>query len=288
MSLQVVSHYRILKKLGAGGMGDIYLAQDLRLNRYAAVKFLSPHFASDPQRLLRFKQEAQLAAAINHPNVLTIYDLDEDEGVNFIVTEFVDGKTLRHAMNERRLSLQQAVNVGIAIASALGAAHDYWVVHRDIKPENVMVRDDGVVKVLDFGLAKVTQGTLFTDISAARVQTLPGVVPGTLQYVAPELLRGEAADPRSDLWSLGAVMYEMLAGRAAFSGKALLDTMHEILQSEPRAIGEDVPSALRSVQQKLLKKEPQERYQTSRELLVDLYEVRDALRASEGSISSVS
>lgn len=275
MSTHQLSHYRILRKLASGGMGDVYLAQDLRLNRYVALKILPPQYTWDADRLARFEQEARITSTVNHPNVVTIHDIEHDDGTHFIVTEYVDGETLRHRLDRQRLSLIEAVEIALGIAEALAAAHEYWIIHRDIKPDNVMIRTDGRVKVLDFGLAKLADGGLLG--SGAAVRTAPGIVPGTLHYVAPERLRGEAADPRSDIFSLGALFYEMLAGRPPFSGDNFVEVADAILNSVPPPLSDsrdDLPPELPPIIDRLLAKPPDERYQTTREVVADLKELR--------------
>ncbi len=272
MNLQHIGHYRLLKKLGRGGMGDVYQAQDLRLNRYVAVKIFPPQYSSDEQRVLRFVQEAQLASAINHPNVLTIHDLGEEGGTHYLVTEFVDGETLRRRLQRGALAHSETVAIAIGAARALDAAHDYWVVHRDIKPENVMIRCDGLVKILDFGLAKALENPLFAS-GGPRVETSPGMVPGTIWYAPPERLRGEAADPRSDLFSLGCVIYEMISGRAPFGGDSLMQVMERILRQEPESLERarpDTPEQLSCITRRLMRKDPEDRYQTAHEVIDEL------------------
>src|SRR5215471_14141322 len=224
MSGRMISHYQVLSLLGAGGMGEVYLAEDTRLGRKVALKLLPQKFTQDRERALRFQQEARAASALNHPNILTIYEIGEFEGRHFIATEFIDGQTLRMLMNAQ-IKLRAALDVATQVASALAAAHEAGIVHRDIKPENVMARRDGYVKVLDFGLAKLTErfspGQTASDSDASSeelVHTDPGKLMGTARYMSPEQIRGLEADGRSDVFSLGIVLYEMLTGRAPFDG----------------------------------------------------------------------
>jgi serine/threonine-protein kinase len=271
-----ISHYKLLKKLGAGGMGDVYLAQDTVLNRYVAVKILPKKFTSNPERLGRFQREAQVASILNHPNVLTIHEIGEHDGFHYIVTEYVDGETLGDAMKAGALPIPEAIRIAVGVAEALAAAHEFWIVHRDIKPDNIMLRRDRYVKVLDFGLAKLTD----PGGASLHFETQPGTLPGSVRYVAPERLLGEAADPRTDLFSLGIVMYEMLAGETPFPGKGVLEIVQTILKSEPpplRSRRPEAPETLELIVMKALEKDPALRYQTAKELLTDLVDVRQIL-----------
>src|ERR671938_1468704 len=221
-----LSHYRVVSKIGAGGMGEVYLAQDTsELERTVALKFLPAELASDQKRMQRFIQEAKTVSALNHPNILTIYEFGQADSVRFIAAEYVDGVTLRERMRERRLKLHDVLDIAIQIAAALNAAHEAGVVHRDIKPENVMVRRDHIVKVLDFGLAKLTMREaaaeeVSVDSEAGTkvlVHTEPGLVMGTASYMSPEQSQGsQRVNHRTDIWSLGVVIYEMVAGRLPF------------------------------------------------------------------------
>lgn len=275
MAIQI-SHYKPLKKLGAGGMGDVYLAQDMRLNRYVALKILPRKFTSNPERLGRFQREAQVASILNHPNILTIHEIGEHDGFHYIVTEYVDGDTVSNLIKAGPIAVPEALRITIAVAEALAAAHEYWIVHRDIKPDNIMLRRDHYVKVLDFGLAKLTD----PGGGASHFETQPGTLPGSVRYVAPERLLGEAADPRADLFSLGIVMYEMLAGATPFQGKGVLEIIQSILKAEPASLREvrtEVPETLELIVMKALEKEPATRYQTAKELLTDLVDLRQIL-----------
>ena len=209
--------YRILKRLGAGGMGEVYLAFDIRLERQVALKFLPPHLTSNEQAVRRFQQEARAASALNHPNILTIHEVGQIEGEHFIASEYVDGITLRTALYRKSVDVFTAVDIATQVASALMAAHSAGVVHRDLKPTNIMIRPDGYVKVIDFGLAKLIQA-LDRDSPIDETRTRPGSVIGTLDYMSPEQARGDKLDQRTDLWSLGVVLYEMVAQRRPFEG----------------------------------------------------------------------
>ena len=272
-----LSHYRILAQLGAGGMGEVYLAEDTNLDRKVALKLLPAQFTQDEDRVRRFVQEAKAASALNHPNIITIYEIGETDGTHYIVTEFIEGETLRRRIEHSRMTTQQALDVSTQIASALSAAHAAGIVHRDIKPENVMIRPDGYVKVLDFGLAKLTeQPSLSTDTSAptvARVDTHPGMVMGTVSYMSPEQARGQTVDARSDIFSLGVVIYEMLAGRTPFQGGSAADVFVSILEKAPvplAHISAEVPPELERIVFKCIEKDRERRYASAQELAADL------------------
>jgi serine/threonine protein kinase len=268
-----LSRYKILRKLGAGGMGDVYLAQDLSLNRYVAVKILPRKHTANADRLGRFLREAQVASILNHPNVLTIHEVGEQDGTHFIVTEYVDGETLTKVMCGGTIPIAEVVRISIGVLEALVAAHEYWIVHRDIKPDNIMLRRDRYVKVLDFGLAKLSEPGELSD----HFETKPGALPGSVRYVSPERLRGDVADPRADLFSLGIVMYEMIAQQAPFEGKNIVDIIQSILRSEPprlQSMRDDVPEELDLIVRKLLEKDPDTRYQTAKDALQDLTDLR--------------
>src|SRR5688500_18045502 len=231
MELSKVSHYRILEKLGAGGMGVVYLAEDMKLGRKVAIKILGQEFTTNKDRLNRFEQEASAASNLNHPNILTIYEVGVDEGRHYIATEYIDGATLRRKIAATPLQTPEILDVAVQVASALEEAHTAGIVHRDIKPDNIMVRRNGYVKVLDFGLAKLTETSIDRDQSDGEastrvlVHTDAGVVMGTSHYMSPEQTRGKAVDARSDIWSLGVVMYEMVAGRTPFDGETSTDVI---------------------------------------------------------------
>ena len=271
---QRISHYQLLSRLGKGGMGEVFLAQDTSLKRQVALKLLPKQFTADAERVQRFEREARAASALNHPNILTIHEIGRTDETHFIVTEHVDGQTLRQQMKATHMSLCAALDVAIQIANALAAAHAAGIIHRDIKPENVMVRPDGLVKVLDFGLAKLTEQTSGEGADGhAGVTTESGVVMGTPRYMSPEQARGQKVDQRTDIFSLGVMLYEMVAGRRPFEGETASDVMAAILKSEPpplTAQGADIPRELQRIVSKTLRKERDERYQTVKDLLVDL------------------
>ena len=279
------SHYRILKKLGAGGMGEVYLAEDTKLGRKVAIKILSQEYTTNKDRLHRFEQEAAAASNLNHPNILTIHEVGSDDGHHFIATEYIDGVTLRQKAAEAPFETKEILEIAIQIASALEEAHSAGIVHRDIKPDNVMVRRNGYVKVLDFGLAKLTEtvdrSALDPDAATrVMVHTDAGVVMGTSHYMSPEQARGKPVDARSDIWSLGVVIYEMVAGRPPFTGETSTDIIVAITQKEPPALARfapNVPAELDWIVNKALRKDRDERYQTIKELITDLRRLKQRL-----------
>jgi Tol biopolymer transport system component/tRNA A-37 threonylcarbamoyl transferase component Bud32 len=277
----VVGHYEILSLLGKGGMGEVYLARDVNLNRRVALKFLSPEFKRTSERVNRFEQEARSASALNHPNILTIHEIGEVDGRRFIATEYIEGETLRTRLRSGALSVMDTLNIAEQITSALSTAHENGIVHRDIKPDNIMLRPDGYVKVLDFGLAKLTDTSANPDDETlALVKTATGVIMGTTPFMSPEQARGLKTDARTDIWSLGAVMYEMVTGKAAFSGATPSDVLASVLEREPPDISEvtnSAPAELQRIIKKALRKDRDERYQTTRELQSDLKHLRREL-----------
>lgn len=276
MEEKYIGHYRVLRRLGSGGMGEVYLAEDARLRRSVALKVLPPESTTDRDRVLRFHQEARAASALSHPNIVTIYEVGEDQGQSFIATEFIDGETLRQRIEGRPMSTIEVIDTAIGVASALVAAHEIGIIHRDIKPENVMLRRDGYVKVLDFGLAKLTENASFAGArtNTSRIpMTDPGLVMGTVHYMSPEQLRGEEIDHRSDLFSVGEVMYEMIAGTSPFDGSSTSEIIASILERDPVPLvrfSRTLPRELDRIVDKLLRKNRLERYQSARDLLIDL------------------
>ena len=235
---RTLSHYRILEKLGAGGMGVVYKAQDTRLDRFAALKVLPAEKVSDPERLRRFVQEAKSASALNHPNIVTIYDIGEAGGEHFIAMEFVAGRTLGQLIGGKSLPLKDALDYAMQMADALGKAHAAGIVHRDLKPANVMVTDDGLVKILDFGLAKLVESAEKSDGNVATMTaegpvTEAGRIMGTVAYMSPEQAEGKPLDARSDIFSFGTVLYEMLTGRNPFQAGTSASTMAAVITREP-------------------------------------------------------
>jgi serine/threonine protein kinase len=288
-----LGHYKILARLGAGGMGEVYLAQDLHLERQVALKVLPVESTANPDSLRRFTQEAKAASALNHPNIITIHEIGQVDGLHFIATEFVEGQTLRHQLAQGKLSLQEALEIATQTAHALQAAHAAGITHRDIKPENLMLRPDGYVKVLDFGLAKLiekhtSQAGLDSQASAASIQeTAPGMVLGTVAYMSPEQARGERVDGRSDLWSLGVMLYEMLAGQRPFNGSSIAESFAAILGQPPAplaALRPGIPAELEQLVMKLLAKEREQRYASAAELAAELKQFAQRL-GSETQLS---
>jgi serine/threonine protein kinase/Tol biopolymer transport system component len=272
-----LGRYEIRSHIGAGGMGEVYLAWDTMLDREIALKILPPEIASDQQRMQRFVQEAKTASALNHPNILTIYEIGETDATYFIATEFIDGVTLRQHMANRRLKLAEALDIASQVAAALTAAHAAGIVHRDVKPENIMLRKDGYAKLLDFGLAKPTERQASSVDTEAQtkmlVNTSPGMVMGTVSYMSPEQARGYVLDARTDIWSLGCVLYEMVAGRVPFAGETTSDVIVAVLDREPPLLPggpHETPLELQRILRKALRKDKEERYQTVKDLLVDL------------------
>ena len=286
----VLAHYRVLSPLGSGGMAQVYLAEDVRLGRRLALKVLSPRAVRDEERLQRFEREARTISALNHPNILTVYDVGHDGGMQFLATEFIDGVTLRAIIERGRLGARQALTIAVQIAQAVAAAHDAGVIHRDLKPENVMIRADGYVKVLDFGLAKLTGREPFgggDDHATALVETRGGVVMGTFNYMAPEQARGSDVDGRADLFALGVLLYEMLAGRPPFKGATAADVVGAILFRDPEPLAEvaDVPDDLERIVRTALQKERDQRYQTCSQMVRDLRSVARTLDAAGSGAS---
>lgn len=290
-----IGQYQVLSKLGAGGMGEVFLARDTRLDRKVAIKMLPAEFTQDPSRLRRFEQEARAASALNHPNIITIYEIGEaatEHGeAHFIATEFIEGRTLRQ-LADKTFGINEVLETTIQVASALSAAHQAGIIHRDIKPENLMVRPDGLVKVLDFGLAKLTSspsnsGGDSNDAEAATLQigdqTAPGMILGTLRYMSPEQARGLPVDARSDIFSLGTVLYELIAGRTPFNGPTISDIIAAILTTEPpplTSVRPETPPELQRIVSKALRKNTDERYQACKDLLVDLKDLKGELEFS--------
>jgi len=275
--------YQIIRSLGAGGMGHVYLAQDERLNRPVAVKLLSQYHSGEGEGIRRFRQEALAASALNHPNLLTVYEIGSFEGQDFIAAEFVDGLTLRARMKTGDLPLSGALDIAIQVASALSAAHKAGIIHRDIKPDNVMVRGDGLVKVLDFGIAKYAQPAADGPAKESLLQTAPGTIVGTVAYMSPEQARGFPTDIRTDIWSLGVILYEMVSGRRPFQGDSAFEVMSAVFERQPPRLTDldsTVPETLDWIVFKALQKEKETRYQTASELLADLKELKKKLESA--------
>jgi serine/threonine protein kinase len=297
---QRINHYKVLSLLGVGGMGEVYLARDTKLGRQAAIKLLPSRFTEIRDRLHRFQQEARAASALNHPNIITIYEVGEFDSAQYMAMEFIDGETLLQHIKDSRsqadrresyetgtgMKLSEVLDISIQLASALGAAHSAKIVHRDIKPENIMVRRDGYIKVLDFGVAKLTErfpeGRYADDESSVRdrISTKPGEVIGTPSYMSPEQVRGLAVDALTDIWSAGVVLYEMIAGLRPFEGLTTSDVIALILQKEPLPLGlyaRGVPAELERIVAKALRKKKDERYQDIKDLAIDLKNLKQQL-----------
>src|SRR5579864_5895186 len=261
--------YEIIAPLGAGGMGEVVRARDTRLGREVALKILPESFARESDRLVRFEQEARAVAALNHPNILAVFDVGQHNGSPFLVSELLEGETLRAVLDHGAQPQRKAIEYAVQIAQGLAAAHEKGIVHRDLKPENVFVTKDGRVKILDFGLAKVAEAVTADGSRVTVANTDPGMVVGTAGYMSPEQLRGEAVDARSDVFSLGAVLYEMFTGTRAFKGKTAVDTMSAILKEDPA----DFPSAVHAsspaverIVRRCLEKNLDERFQSARDV----------------------
>jgi eukaryotic-like serine/threonine-protein kinase len=285
MDLESFSRYRILEKLGSGGMGEVYLAEDKRLGRKMALKVLAAELTQNRDRLSRFDQEAYAASALNHPNILTIYEMGDEAGRHYIATEYIDGETLRKRLQGAPMELIDVLDIAIQVAGALEEAHAAGIIHRDIKPENIMIRRNGHVKVLDFGLAKLLERPVSDEtdteaVTRALVQTDAGMVLGTSQYMSPEQARGKPVDARTDIWSLGVVLYEMAAGRAPFSGETKTDVIVAIARSEPPPLARFAPTTpgeFEWIILKALRKDVEERYQTIKEFESDLKKLKQRI-----------
>jgi len=282
-----IGPYEVERLVGTGGMGEVYLAHDPRLNRPVAIKLLSHYSGSEEEQIRRFRQEGLAVSALNHPNILTIYEIGDFEGQPYIASEFISGVTLRARLGAGGIPLAMAIEIAIQVAGALAAAHEAAIVHRDIKPENLMIRADGLVKTLDFGIAKST----YADELQAHDQfaTKPGAVVGTAPYMSPEQANGLAVDVRSDIWSLGVVLYEMVTGQVPFWGKTAIETISLILQREPAPLasyGLEVPDELESIIAKALTKDREERYQTPKDMLADLRRLKRQMEVVNARIST--
>jgi serine/threonine protein kinase len=290
---QKIGHYKIINSLGSGGMGEVYLAQDTKLDRKVALKILPAELAANQDRMRRFAQEAKAAAALNHPNIAHIYEIGESDGVNFIAMEYIEGDTLRQLLSRRMLELKRVAEFAAQVASGLSVAHKEGIIHRDIKPENLIVTANRQIKILDFGLAKLAEkqrvSAGVSELTTAYMpaggpaETIPGTVMGTVAYMSPEQARAEKLDHRTDVFSLGIVVYEMLTGRRPFEGKSAIDTLHAIINQEPPAITKlnpQLPVELTDILAKALAKDPAERYQHAGDFELDLRRFKRALETS--------
>ncbi|REJ79315.1 MAG: hypothetical protein DWQ47_00815 [Acidobacteria bacterium] len=301
MSLEpntLISHYKILSEIGKGGMGIVYLAQDTKLDRKVAIKFLPSDSSQDKEKLQRFVQEAKAASALNHPGILTIYEIGEAEGSTYIASEYIGGIDVGTFARERKISLEKALDIAIQIVTALKAAHDSGIVHRDIKPDNVMIREDGIIKILDFGLAKLLEKrsggekavktgpdseTMIADAGKGP-STTPGMVMGTVNYMSPEQARGRDVDQRTDIFSVGALLYEVLTRKRAFDGDNTSDAIAAVLMKDPVPITElnpEIPNRLQEIVEKCLQKDKKERFESSKELLDELTRLKRHLQIEE-------
>jgi serine/threonine protein kinase len=282
-------HYEIIEQIGAGGMGEVYLAEDQKLDRRVAVKILNEKFSQDESNLGRFIQEAKAASSLNHPNILVIYEIGESDEAHYIVSEFIKGKTLREIFKAKTLKLSEVLDISIQIAGALCAAHEARLVHRDIKPENVMIRPDGYVKILDFGLAKLVEQKNksilgLEDETAKQNQTAKGVIMGTVNYMSPEQAKGERVDERTDIFSFGVLIYEMIAGRTPFAGDSMSETFANLINAAPSPLSRfaaNVPNEMQRMVSKMLRKNKDERYQTMKDVFGDLKDLRENLSSEE-------
>jgi TolB-like protein/lipoprotein NlpI len=283
---KLAGRYRVLSLLGAGGMGRVYLAEDAELGRRVALKFLPEHLTHDEEHARRFRQEARTASALNHPNIITVYGVEEASGMSVIASEYIEGETLRARLSRGALPPADALDIAAQIASALRAAHEAGIVHRDVKPENVMLRPDGYVKVLDFGIAKLAPRRTAegNGHDTSTVRTTPGLIMGTDRYMSPEQARGQEVDARADVWSLGCVLYEMLSGGPPFTGETASDVVAAVLKTEPTPLAQvapGMPGELQRIVRKCLEKDREERYPTAKDLLVDLRRLQKRLEAGD-------
>ena len=296
---ETLAHFKITAKLGEGGMGEVYLAEDTKLGREVAIKVLPTALTADPERRLRFEREAQAAAALDHPNIAVIHEVGEADGHPFLVMQLVKGQTLRQILDNRRLSLKEWLQVATAVSDGLAHAHKNGIVHRDLKPENVMLTEEGQVKLLDFGLAKLLEptptaagGTSDLDSklqTISRELTMAGKVLGTVAYMSPEQARGETVDHRSDLFSFGVILYEMAGGQRPFQGDTEIESLHATLKSEAQPLSDvagDIPAEAERVVRKALEKERERRYQDAADLATDLRNLERDLDSGTASIVS--
>ena len=277
-----LSHYRIVSRIGVGGTGEVYLAEDIRFPRIVALKVLPEAIAADPSSLLRFERETRIASVLNHPNIATTFEFGSSADMHYLASELVQGETLRERLDRSRFTVAETLDITVQVASALQVAHEVGIVHRAIKPENVRLREDGYVKVLDFGLSKLLEEISLVCESDVRKQLRiqDGVTPETLAYMSPEQARGEAVDGRCDVWSLGCVIYELLTQQPPFRGHTVTDMFKNIIHFEPKAMQSqrpDIPAELERIVQETLRKNTNDRYQSARALLEDVKQLQTRL-----------
>src|SRR5271166_790808 len=286
----ILGQYEIRSPLGAGGMGEVYRAHDTRLDHEVAIKVLPEYLTYDSERLRRFEQEARAAAALNHPNILAVYQMATHEGVSYMVTELLEGETLRERLRHGPMPLRKVIDYAVQIAHGLAAAHDKGIVHRDLKPENLFVTKDGRVKILDFGLAKLTQRQPDSgDVAPTQTKgTDPGMVMGTAGYMSPEQVRGQPLDHRTDIFAFGAILYELLAGKRAFHRSTSAETMTAILNDDPPSISQiahTAPPGLQRVIHRCLEKNPEQRFHSASDLAFALEALSDSGSAPAAALS---
>jgi serine/threonine protein kinase len=283
---QQIGRYKIRSAIGKGGMGEVFLAEDTELERLIALKILPQDLANDTERMRRFVREAKSASALNHPNIITIHEIGKTNNGHFIATEYIEGETLHSRLKSEPMNLKSVLDIAIQVTSALDAAHRAGIIHRDIKPENIMIRFDGYVKILDFGIAKLIEkrNKLVEAEAATAIKaegTSPGMIIGTASYMSPEQARGKDIDARSDIFSFGVVLYEMITGKQPFAGESAIDTISSIIHKEPVPLNQlipEIPRQLQHIVEKSLRKDREERYQTVKDLVVDLKHIKQDLQ----------
>ena len=285
-----IGHYEVISSIGAGAMGEVYRARDTRLDREVALKILPAEFSENSERLARFEQEARSASALNHPNIITIFNVGVADTTSYLSMELVEGKSLRAVLDEGLMSLRRVVTLASQLADGLAKAHAAGIVHRDLKPENLMISKDGLLKILDFGLAKITV-VATNQASHLQTQTLAGAVVGTAGYMSPEQASGKAVDFRADQFSFGTILYEMITGKRAFQRDSGVESMAAVIAEEPEPVhtlNPEIPLALRWILDRCLAKDPEERYASTRDLARDLQSIRDHIsELSSVSVSAV-